>query len=237
MKTVGILGGIGPLAGLFLFQRIIANTQALIDQEHVPVLLYSNTAILDRTSAILSDDRTVERQLITSARLLEDMGADILIVACNTAHYYIDAIQAAIGIPVLNIIQLAIDQAKTYGCDRVMVMGTTATRSTGIYSKVIQQAGLREILFNRDDQEQIMKIIYQDIKAGKPDDVVAELMTILDRAAQSRPQAIIVGCTELSIFSSQLSLEKINIIDPIELVARKAIELAGGQLTEICSIL
>lgn len=237
MKTVGILGGIGPLAGLFLFQRIIANTQALTDQEHVPVLLYSNTAILDRTSAILSDDRTVERQLITSARLLQDMGADILIVACNTAHYYIDAIQAAIGIPVLNIIQLAIDQTKTYGCDRVMVMGTTATRRTGIYSKVIQQAGLREILFNRDDQEQIMKIIYQDIKAGKPDDVVAELMTILDRAAQSRPQAIIVGCTELSIFSSQLSLEKINIIDPIELVARKAIELAGGQLTEICSIL
>ena len=93
MKTIGIIGGMGPLSTVHLFERIVLRTKAQKDQDHIRVLIDSNTNIPDRTKAIISDGEDPVRELVNSAKILENSGADFLIMPCNTAHYFIDEIK------------------------------------------------------------------------------------------------------------------------------------------------
>ncbi len=93
MKTIGILGGMGPQATVSLFQKIIDRKQALCDQEHIPLLIDNNTAIPDRTDYILGKGINPRPEIIRSAVRLENAGADLLIMPCNTAHvFYLDVV-------------------------------------------------------------------------------------------------------------------------------------------------
>jgi len=93
MKTIGIIGGMGPLATVHLFERIVLRTKAEKGQDHIRVLIDSNTNIQDRTKAILGIGESPVKELVNSAKILENSGADFLIMPCNTAHYFIDEIK------------------------------------------------------------------------------------------------------------------------------------------------
>ena len=103
MKTIGIIGGMGPEATADLFLKIIRNTKAEKDQAHVPVLIDSNTAIADRTAAILTGAPSPLPELIKSAKRLEAAGAKYLMMACNTAHCFYNDVQAAVNVPLLHM--------------------------------------------------------------------------------------------------------------------------------------
>ena len=85
-KTIGIIGGMGPLATADLFEKIVGHTKAACDQEHLHVVIDSNTNIPDRTAALLHGGADPLPELTGSARRLEAMGADVLIMPCNTAQ-------------------------------------------------------------------------------------------------------------------------------------------------------
>ena len=87
MKTIGIIGGMGPLATVDLYRRIVLRTKAERDQDHIHVIIDSNTDIPDRTKAIIADGEDPTVELVKSAKRLEHAGADFLIMPCNTAHY------------------------------------------------------------------------------------------------------------------------------------------------------
>ena len=89
MKMVGIIGGMGPLATVDLFGKIVNLTDAKCDNDHIHILIDNNTYIPDRTSYILGDGENPIDELVKSAKRLKNMGADFLIMPCNTSHYYI----------------------------------------------------------------------------------------------------------------------------------------------------
>ena len=89
----------GPLAGCDLLEKIIANTDARCDQDHIHVLLDSNTAIPARTAAILAGGAAPVPQLCASARRLERAGAQVLVMSCNTVHYFYDAVASSVVAP------------------------------------------------------------------------------------------------------------------------------------------
>ena len=105
-KTIGIIGGMGPLATADLFEKIVGHTKAACDQEHLHVVIDSNTNIPDRTAALLHGGADPLPELVKSAGRLEKMGADVLIMPCNTAHNYYDGIAAAVSVPVLHMVRL-----------------------------------------------------------------------------------------------------------------------------------
>ena len=88
MKTIGIIGGMGPLATADLFRKIVLNTKASTDQEHIKILIDNNTDIPDRTEAIINDGKNPVPQLTRSAVVLWALGAQILVMPCNTAQYF-----------------------------------------------------------------------------------------------------------------------------------------------------
>ena len=105
-KIIGIIGGMGPLATADLFEKIIVHTKAACDQDHLRVIIDSNTNIPDRTAAILHGGADPVPELTASARGLERMGAELLVMPCNTAHNFYDAVQGAVSIPVLHMVRL-----------------------------------------------------------------------------------------------------------------------------------
>jgi aspartate racemase len=103
MKTIGMIGGMGPLATVHLFERIVLRTKAEKDQDHIRIIIDNNTNIQDRTKAILGYGESPVKELVGSAKMLEKSGADFLIMPCNTAHYFIDHIKKNIKIPFINM--------------------------------------------------------------------------------------------------------------------------------------
>ena len=102
-KVIGIIGGMGPMATADLFKKIIESTAAASDQEHLHVLIDNNTDIPDRTACIEAGSDAPLAPMVESARRLQDMGADVLLIPCNTAHHFYPGVAAAVDVPVLNM--------------------------------------------------------------------------------------------------------------------------------------
>lgn len=126
-KTIGIIGGMGPLATCDLFHRIIEITDASCDQEHIRVLIDNNTRIPDRTAAILHGGADPVEQMVISARGLQTMGADLLLIPCNTAHYFHKQVSDCVNVPVLHMLEETAKVASRKGIETVGLLATDGT--------------------------------------------------------------------------------------------------------------
>ena len=111
-KTIGILGGMGPLATADLFEKITLLTKAETDRDHIRVYIDSNANIPDRTAAILGSGEDPVPEMSSALRNLEKCGADCIIMPCNTAHYFLPRLQEMTEIPFLSILTAAAEACK-----------------------------------------------------------------------------------------------------------------------------
>ena len=102
-KIIGIIGGMGPEATIDLVQKIVDHTPAKKDQDHIHIIVDNNPKIPDRTSAIFNGGEDPTTYLINSANLLTRAGVDFIIIACNTAHYFLPKIKEEMDMPFLDM--------------------------------------------------------------------------------------------------------------------------------------
>ena len=231
MKTVGILGGMGPEATLLLYELIIKNTGAKSDQEHVPTLIYSNTRIPDRTAAILSQGEDPVPELIKAAKALEAGGAEIIGMPCNTAHYYFDEVQGAVEVEMINMLELAYRKVLEGQLGkRIALFATTGTIATGIYDFGKRHPGISIDTPGEEAQRIIMKTIYEEVKAGKRPMDVDDYRALLLRVEEQGFEGIILGCTELSYLHTVFKFhQNVEFINPLELLAMELIRRARAD--------
>ena len=142
-KTIGILGGMGPLATADLFQKITLLTEAETDRDHIRVYIDSNANIPDRTAAILSNGPDPVPEMASALRNLEACGADCVIMPCNTAHYFLPRLQAMTEIPFLSILTAAAEACKAqFPGMTVGILATKGTLSTQLYQNALGEAGV-----------------------------------------------------------------------------------------------
>ncbi len=127
-KTIGILGGMGPLATADLFRKIVLMTRAGSDNEHIRIYIDNNSQIPDRTGAILSGGTDPVPQMSDALRHLEACGADCIIMPCNTAHYFLPRLQEQTTVPVISMPQAVLPgncsaQALAVACS-MLIKGT-----------------------------------------------------------------------------------------------------------------
>lgn len=229
---LGILGGMGPQATLVFYQRILALTAAGTDQEHIPTLIWSDTAIPDRTAAILSGNtQTVFERLLDGVKRLEREGCGAVAIPCNTAHYFADALQARLGIPLVNMVALTAAEAARRGWRKVGLLATDGTLQTGIYHRALAAAGLEAAVPTPEHQALIMSVIYDEIKAGKPGSPEK-----FDAAAQDLKtqgcDGTVVACTELSTYR-QSHPQDPWYADALDVLAREVIAVCGYPLRNV----
>lgn len=230
-KCIGIIGGLGPMATCDLFQKIIENTDAATDQEHLRVVIDSNTRIPDRTEAILRGGPSPLPELVSSALFLEKMEPDVLLMPCNTSHYFYDEITARIHTPLLHMPRLAVEELGRRGIRRVGLLATEGTMAAGIYTKLLDAAGIQALVPSREEQGWVTELIYQGVKADRRDLEPNGVRRLLKRLTDEGAETLLLGCTELPLAFRRFRLGE-EYIDPQLILARAAIRFAGGRLRE-----
>ena len=230
-KTIGILGGMGPLATADLFTKIISVTEAGCDNDHVRVLIDSNSAIPDRTGAILRGGPDPVPEMLSALRHLEACGASCIVMPCNTAHYFLPRLQAETDTPILNMpVITACRCAELYPGKTAAVLATSGTIATGLYSAALSEEGVAYLLPDEAHQAELMRLIYDVVKASKPIPPEEENWRQLLQSLRSRgADYFILACTELPILAQTLSAPG-PFVDPTEELARAAVSFCGYKL-------
>ena len=227
-KTIGIIGGMGPLATADLFEKIVGHTKAACDQEHLHVVIDSNTNIPDRTAALLHGGADPLPELVKSAGRLEKMGADVLIMPCNTAHNYYDGIAAAVSVPVLHMVRLTAQALVERGVKKAGLLATDGTVRTGIYQKSFAGSGVELLTPDEAGQRAVMEMIYQGVKAGDMAFDAQPARQALERLLAAGAEVLILGCTELPLAVKLYGIA-LPAVDPTLELALEAIRFAGGE--------
>ena len=218
-KVIGILGGMGPEATLDLFRRIIYKTPAQIDQDHLRIIIDNNPKIPDRMAALLHGGESPVPALISTAQNLERAGADFIIIPCNTAHCYLGEMRKAVHIPIIDMIAETVAHISERN---VGLLATDGTIENGIYLSACR--GKEITLLYPEDQKKVMTLIYK-VKAGHMDCTLkGQMMSIVDGLLKQGAQAIVAGCTEISLLLKPDDLD-VLLLDPLDLLAEKTIEL------------
>jgi len=228
MPEVGVVGGLGPAATAQFMQRVIAATDATRDQDHVNLVVLQHSAVPDRTAFITgasSDDPTPV--LVADTQRLESLGVAAVVMPCNTATAFVEAMRQAVSIPVLDIVDIAMDDAAERGWARVGVLATEGTRIAGTYDRAAQGRGVTVTYPSAAEQEAINTLIFDHVKAGVP--APEELLPgIIAAMMSSGVDGVILGCTELSVAAE--GIHEMHVVDALDSLARRTVLAGGGRV-------
>ncbi|CAM3739550.1 aspartate/glutamate racemase family protein [Mesobacillus zeae] len=229
-KVVGIIGGMGPLATVDLMTKIISHTAAKNDQDHIHIIADNDTQIPDRTSAIMGKGEDPAPYMVQSALRLQNAGADFLVIACNTAHFFYDTVQNAVRIPILHMPLETADFLQEHGFKKVGLLATNGTIKTKLYQRYCQSCGIEVLEPEEEIQKTVMEGIYS-IKRGDLATGASLLLTAADKLLTEGAEAVIAGCTEIPLVLA--SSPHLCVIDPTEILAEAVIKTAATTTSEL----
>ncbi len=225
--VIGILGGLGPWATVDLFEKILRATPATRDQEHFRILIDNNPKIPDRTPAILGRGEDPTPALVATARNLERGGASFLVIPCNTAHAFYEPIQAAVGIPVLHIMEEVATAARAeipeLKC--VGVLATIGTIRAQLYDRAFARHNIDVLIPPPSEQPLVDRAIYQVKASEMGAEVTRPLIGVAKGLIASGAQALVLGCTELP-FVLKPAQVPVPLLDSNLVLARAAVRTA-----------
>lgn len=230
-KTLGILGGLGPMAGVYFYEKVTALTRASCDQEHINVILSGLADTPDRTDFILGkslDDPTP--RMVESAKILERAGADVIAMPCNTAHYFYDAVAGSVHVPMLNIITETLRLVAARHGRKIGILATAGTVQAGTYPAAAAAHGIECIAPTPEEQAVITAIIYKEIKCGKRPDMRA-FYRVANRMLDDGCDCLVLGCTELSLLERDYHLGS-RFVDSVDALARATVLACGKTLCD-----
>ncbi len=239
LRRVGIVGGVGPGATVDLLAKIVRNTPARCDQDHIKVLLEQNPQIPDRTAHLIGTGADPTIALYATCKRLERAGADLLAIPCNTAHAFVARIQPGLAVPIVHMMQETIQYIRQLrpAPGTVGLLATDGTLRSRIYQDLAEQQGIRLVSPEPAYQALVMSAIYgaRGVKAGYTSGrCLEELLAALEHLVRDRAaDAIILGCTELPLLVAQndafpVAGRHVAVIDPTTILARRCVALATG---------
>lgn len=236
MRTIGILGGMGPEATAYFFRLLIQNTKAACDQEHIPVLAWSNPKIPPRSDAVLHKGKSPLPLLLEGIRILEKGGANLIVMPCITAHYYASQIRAAAKVPFISLLDESLGYAQKCipGIKKAGLIASSGTVGSKLFHRVFGQAGIEIIVPEPGEQKEVMTAIFgkKGIKAGftmgaPKKNIIAVARRLVRRGAE----AVIAGCTEVPLVLEPKDLS-VPLIEPMKIGALACIKKAGSIIKE-----
>ena len=219
---LGILGGLGPMSTVYFCELLTAHTQAFCDADHIDMIISSRASTPDRTAFILGNSTFDPRPvMIGEAERLVRAGAEILVIPCNTAHYFYEGLARECPVPILNIIRETVQLLKKNGVRCFGLLATEGTVRSEAYGRVCREMGVECVCPTEQEQAIVTHAIYECIKQGKPVDAAAMsgvCASLLSRGCE----VLVLGCTELSLLKKQ-SILNAPLVDSLEVLAYRTI--------------
>lgn len=232
---VGILGGMGPAATADFYRKLVEATPASRDQEHIPVLMEADPAVPDRTAGFLHGGPSPLPWLRKGAKALEVRGAEMLVMPCNTAHLWYEAISQQLSIPMVHIVDAVVEDLldqlgeRATGTLRVGLLGTTATVTGGLYPlRALQdhRAAHWRWVLPVQEQQAILEAGIAAVKGSDPDAGRLLVGQAFDALVQQGADAVVFACTEVPLALAGMNLRGVVCSDSTAALARCTVRLA-----------
>jgi aspartate racemase len=224
MKRLGILGGMGPAASAEFINRLIQQTPATCDQEHIPFVLWNEPRVPDRSTSMKAGNDDPLPWLMEAIFGLKSAGCKFIVIPCNSAHYWYDDLNK-LNIPIIHIVDSVIDELKSLDIDNqtVGVMGTQGTIEYGIYQQRLESQGWKCIVPDKAETDYFVQPAINFIKAGNISEANYLLVKIIDSLINRGAQAVVLGCTELPLAVKELERNGVPLVNSIDSLVKKAI--------------
>lgn len=243
-KTLGIVGGMGSHASLWLFNRIIQLSKVHNDQDYLDIILHSNSRIPDRTRAILYGGQSPLPELKRSFAMLDKEDVDVAVMACMTAYYYYDELVPGFSGRLVHPIDFVLEELeKNPRCQdkkRIGVIGSTGMLRGGVFQRKLEPLGYEIITVDPEEQEKyFMYPIYKEngFKAGVFSEENRVLFMKQLEILENRNAEIIIGaCSEIPLVVEKYEVNtaemKLPFIDAFDMLARKVVEYCYSAKTK-----
>lgn len=228
MKTVGILGGMGPAATVLLMQKIMAATAAQSDADHLPLLVDQNTQVPSRLRHLLDHKGDDPGPVLAAmAARLQVAGADAIAMPCNTAHHFGPAIRAAISVPFLDMVALSVAEAVRLAGSggTVGILASPAVRRVGLFDVVFARKGLTPV-YALDENATLAAI--RSLKADGPNDGARTKLAAASADLLAQGASVqMIACTEFSLIPQAVAPDVIS-FDTLDQLVQAIIAFATG---------
>ncbi|CAM3876555.1 Aspartate racemase [Pseudomonas reidholzensis] len=231
---LGVVGGVGPAATVDFIAKVVQETPAGRDQEHLKLVVEQNPQIPDRTANLLhgASDPTVA--LYATCKRLEDEGAQAIAIPCNTAHAYVERIQGHLRVPIVNMLEETLGYIREHFGEGLPIglLATSGTLQSRVYHEVAGRLGL--VLKVPDDagQARVMQAIYGEcgVKAGFTEGQCRQdLRMAAQQLVEMGVRVLILGCTELPLIQAAgeevLDGVSVTYVDPTRVLAKRCVKL------------
>lgn len=230
-KTIGILGGMGPLATADLFRKITLLTDAAATTSTSASISIPTLAFQTARQRFCPAGRILCRKWPRLCARWSRCGADCVIMPCNTAHYFLPRLQATTSLPFLSMLEATAKTcAKDFPGQTAAILATKGTLATGLYEKALNAQGVHCLVPDEGEQDVLMHLIYDVVKASKPlEPEQGAWQALLDGLRARGADYFILGCTELPIIADTLP-QPGPFVDPTAELAKAAIRICGYKV-------
>ena len=216
--TLGVIGGMGPMATALFLQMIIEHTDANCDQDHMPMVIRHLPGIPDGTAYILGNSADSPESMIKEAALaLQRDGVTEIAVPCVTSHFFHDEIQRDLKIPVMDGVEEAALRLSELGHTKIGIMATSGTVTSGLFTKALEDYDMECVYPDKEHQQYVMDIIYDCVKSNKIADK-EKVQKVLSHFKEKGAEIVVLGCTELSLIPKDyLEGETLDVMETLAL--------------------
>ena len=231
-KTIGILGGMGPAVRADFPKTLIEIAQekyGAVQDTDFPRIWHFSMGMEGFDETGISDEAKVLDQLIHGVRDLERVGADFIVIPCNTVHHFYREMSAAVEVPILNILELTAARVTHSNYQTVGVLSSETTNRLGLYDKALDAKGLKVSKLGVVRQ-QVLNGLVAKVMAGTQDvddkHLAEEFANTLIRSCGA--EALIIGCTEIP-FLLDCARFSVPVYDSLAILAEETIKFAYGE--------
>ncbi|CAH2405024.1 aspartate/glutamate racemase family protein [Mesorhizobium escarrei] len=226
-KTVGIIGGLGPMATVAFMNSVLELTPTKSERDHLHMIVDCNPKFPDINAAVLGAGPSAAAALVESAQRLEAAGANFIVMVCNAAHVYQRELQLSISVPLISMIEETVRRIRSDfpQCTRVGLLATNGCLQSKLYQKQLSACELIPVLQTARELEQLMAVLGR-IKTGDlGNEVRSEALRLISDLAARRAETVILGCSEIALVDPTTD-SSVPLIDPCLMLAQATVHSA-----------
>jgi len=220
MKSVGVIGGLGPETTANFYLEVIFRCQQLNKNQRPSVVIGSVPLLFEIERDLIAHNTGIERYipfLQDEAQRLEKSGVDFLVMPCNSLHVFIEDIRAAVSIPVLSIVEETVKYLKSKEIKKVGLISTSATIENKIYESKLSESGIEYVTPSNEQRSKIDTIIQRLVSGKHLDEDRKFLIDIANNISDQDVPCVALACTDLQLLNPQS--EKVDIFDTMKVLA------------------
>ena len=224
MKTIGIIGGLGPETTSKFYLRLITLSRKLNKIERPKIIIYNVPLPYIIEKEAIVDNQGMDRclpYLISAAKILKKAGAEILVMPCNTLHTYIEYIRNSVNIPVISIIEETVSFLKRKGIAKIGIISTSITIKNKLYTKKLEKENIICVLPNKLQSVAIGRIIYNLVSGRRNTNDRLKLLEIINVFNKNNINNVILACTDLQLIN--IKNPQVSIFDTMEILAKATV--------------